>query len=201
MRSRAGAPPRSVAASRAHSGFTFTELMIGMSVFMMVLSGVITSHVFGMKVFQLTQSKVAESQDTRKALDYVITDLRAAQSFQIGQGTSNTFVPVADGLVQTGNAVQIYPGTNTNVFVRYYGGASLRRVTNGTTTSMVLAKSLKTCLFQLEDFQANTLTNAPANALVKISLEFYYRLAFYTATTNLGESYLFETRVARREQD
>ena len=180
------------------SAFTLVELMISMAVFMLVLASLISSHLFGLKVFQLTQSKIAATDEATRAMSLLVTDLQRATDFQIGQGASNYFSPKALGTVQQGNSLQLYFNTNTNQFVRYFGGAQLRRMTNG--RSVTLASSLITNAFSAENFTGSLLTNLPASVVVKVELGFSYRLGFYdsSANTNLRENYQFQTRIARK---
>lgn len=196
-------PARYGAAVDGIAGFSLPELMITLAVFMMVLGGVVTTHLFGLKMFQLTQSKIIESDDARRAIGLLTDEIERAVDFQIGQGGTNYFTPNVAGGVRQGNSIQLYFGTNTNQFVRYYGGTDLKRMTNGGAQGRVLASALKTCLFSAEDYRGALLTNNPPASIVRVDLEFYYKLAFYSraAATNLGESYSYQTRIARTAQD
>src|SRR5439155_21057321 len=76
-----------------------------------------------------------------------------------------------------GSAIQVYPSTNTNVFVRYFWSATdrtLRRATNGAAQSSLVASAVSNAMvFSSEDFSGHVLTNNENNRVIGLALQFY----------------------------
>src|SRR2546421_6171188 len=108
------------------SAFTLVEVMVAMSIMLMALVGVLAVQFFGMKLFELTKSKLGASDDARKAIDLLCTEIRSAKIIKIGNGGlgPTNFTECTDNTPQQGSAIQIYASTNTNTFVRYYWDSS-----------------------------------------------------------------------------
>ena len=117
-------PVKSSGAGRSSrsSAFTLVEVLVAMSIMVLVLIGVLAVQFFGMKLFQLTKSKLGASDDARKAIDLLVTEIRVAKMIRIGNGGlgSPNFTDCGPNTPQQGGAIQIYATTNTNSFVRYY---------------------------------------------------------------------------------
>src|SRR6476469_8212795 len=88
--------------------FTLPELMLAFSVLMIVIAGLLTSHLCGLRMFQLTRSKIIASQGARKAISRMTDEIRGAKWVQVGIFTNNAFKPAPEGTAQRGNAIQIY---------------------------------------------------------------------------------------------
>ncbi|HEX8373092.1 MAG TPA: hypothetical protein VF585_09950 [Chthoniobacterales bacterium] len=65
---------------RSSAGFTMTELMMGLAVSTMMLSGLITSSVALQRSYKATEYYAAASADQVRALDYIARDARCALS-------------------------------------------------------------------------------------------------------------------------
>ena len=72
------------------SAFTLVEVMVAMSIMLMALVGVLAVQFFGMKLFELTKSKLGASDDARKAIDLLCTEIRSAKIIKIGSGGPGT---------------------------------------------------------------------------------------------------------------
>src|SRR5262245_5277686 len=98
-----------VSARRKGTGaFTLAEIQVSMAVIMVVIGGVISSHVFGLKLNEATRAKVSASDAARNAIARLVSDVRSAKIIQVGNGTFAAFTPVADGSSQRGAAIRIY---------------------------------------------------------------------------------------------
>ena len=65
-------------ASRGRTpAFTLTEILIASALFGLVIVGVVYTHVFGLKMATLTNSKLAATEGARKALDRVRDEIRS----------------------------------------------------------------------------------------------------------------------------
>lgn len=189
---------------RWERAFTITEMMVTISILLMVIAGVLTAHVFGLKFFEITKAKLVASDDARRSVSRLISEIRGAKMIMVGTGTVSTFTEVADGVAQQGSAVQIYGTTNTNYYVRYFWNSSdgkLKRTTNGSSVMNLMASSItNSIIFSAEDFQGNILTNNENNRVIGLRLNFR-QLEF--PVINIGPSnyynfYQLRTKITRR---
>jgi hypothetical protein len=159
---------------RAH---TLIELMPAMTVMALVLAGTLSCHLMGLNMCQLTKAKLGATGDARKSLGLLLNEVRGAKTIQVGQGSRTTFTQVANGAIQQGNAIQIYPSTNTNTYIRYYKDSTdnnLKRLTNGAATPAVIVHAVSnTVVFAVEDALGTTLTNNQNNRVISMLLQIY----------------------------
>ncbi len=94
-----------------------------------------------------------------------------------GNGDSDRFTNIVLNGLRQGNALQIYPTTDTNVFIRYYldpASHCLIRTTSGGGQVEVLAPYLTNRIaFIAEDYAGHTLTNDQNNRVIRMVLDFY----------------------------
>jgi hypothetical protein len=198
------ASPRSPA---TRSAFTVAEIMTAMGLFSLVVIGVVYTQLFGMRTFNVTSTRVSASDNARKVLNRVRDDVRSGKLLYVGSGSSTGFTHIALNSPHQGNALQIYPTSNTNVFIRYYldlASQSLKRTASGTGQVQVLAPFLTNQIaFIAEDFAGHTLTNDQNNRVIRMVLDFY-QWEFPVAQVGAGayyDSYHLQTRVTRRTID
>ena len=181
--------------------------MVAVSIFLMVVTGSVVSHFYGLKMFDATQSKLGANTSASRVMDLLTTDIRSAYNLEIGNGTSNTFTRVADNTLQQGNAVQLYYSAATNVFTRYYWNSAakaLNRITNGSSVSSNVVSSISSgSIFSLEDYAGNVRLNNQNGGVVGISLAFnalkYAGSGLATGQTNGG--YQVKAKINRRAQE
>lgn len=159
------------------SAFTLIETMMVIATSTILMGVVLSSHIYGLKMSSRVQIKLNASDDARQTMSSLIQDVRAAHRLRIGTGTLNSFTDAADGSDQKGSALQIYHSSNTNQWVRFYYDSadnSLRRTTNGATSSLVSANSITNdvAVFTLEDSEGDGFTNRVPIAMVRINLSF-----------------------------
>src|SRR4051794_2859282 len=171
--------------SRSHSGkalrlgeaFTMPEMMIVVGLFSLVIIGGIYSHLLGLKMSAFTQTKLKGMHSARAILNSTRDEIRAATTVVVGNGGRTTFSNVPPNRAQVGNALQIYPTSDTNTFVRYYidlNQQELMRKESGSTNAQVIGMFITNeFLFQAEDYAGNVLTNDQNNRVIKMTLEFY----------------------------
>ena len=184
--------------------FTLVEVMISMSLMTVVLGGVVYSHIMGMKLMQITQAKLGANDSARKAFGKLQDEIRAAKTIALGAGSSNSFIAAINGGALQGRAIQIYPGTNQNSWIRYYyltNTSELRRVTSSSSTPQLIASYVANAvLFSKADYLGNTLTTDTGNSTINVRLEFY-QLSYpptKIGTNNVFESYTMQTCITRR---
>ncbi len=195
---------RPLIVARRCQAFTLTEVLVVSTLFILLLTGVLGSHIFGMRMQRIAETKLSATACARQALNHVRDEIRSAKSLCIGNGGVSSFTPIPDNVAHVGNALEIYTTTNTGNFVRYYldtGEQCLKRVTSADPSPTVVANYVtNTVAFQAEDFRGNVLTNNQNNRVVRLMLEFY-QWEYPIATVGEGglyDYYRLQTRITRR---
>ncbi len=184
--------------------FTLTEIMVTMAILMVVLAGVLTSHLFGLRMFEITKAKLGASDQARMAIQRLIDEIRSAKTVRIGNGNLISFTEIPDGSLQQGTAIQICATTNTNYFVRYFfdtNDRSLKRATNGAYSAMAVAQFItNTVIFTSENFGGAILTENQNNRVIGLTLQFY-QIRYPVIQIGPGNYYDFyqlRTKITRR---
>jgi prepilin-type N-terminal cleavage/methylation domain-containing protein len=187
----------------SRSAFTLTEIMVAMAIFSLVIVSVIYSHVFGMRMYNVTTTKLNASDQARSALNHVQDEIRAARLLYVGNGTASSFTQVSADNPRAGNSVQIYPTTDTNTFVRYYVDAqdlALMRKTSDGQLDRISNFVTNQIAFRAEDYKGNALTNDLNNRIIKMTLEFrQWEFSSTRAAGNYYDYYCLQTRITRRK--
>src|SRR6185312_11632460 len=191
--------------SSLSQGFTLTEMMVTMAIFSFVVVGILGIHIFGLKLYKMVDVKMQATEDSRRALGKLITDIHAAGKVKVGTGDASSFTEAAFNTAQQGNALQIYPiKTNSTWYVRYYMDSSdnqLMRLDSAVgTPTFVSGWVTNSQVFTSEDFSGNVLSNSLNNRVIGIDMEFY-KLDNPSIQFGHGSYYDFyrlHTRVTRR---
>ena len=185
-------------------GFTLTEIMTAMAIFSLVIVSLVSSHLIGVKMYTITSAKLEASQSARGALNQMRDEIRSGKILYVGTGSGSSFTLPAANALERGNALQIYPTTSTNTFVRYYLDSSdrmLKRKESGSTNIEVVAMYITNQMpFQVEDYAGNVLTNSQNNRVVRMTLEIN-QWEFATGTNAYCDYYRVQTKIARRALD
>jgi len=190
---------------RTREGFTLTEMMVTTAIFGMVVVGILGLHIFGLKLNRMVDVKLQATEDSRRALGRLVTDIHSAGIVKVGTGSASTFTEAGFNTAQQGNALQIYPvKTNLTRYVRYYVDTSnnqLMRLDSASgTPAFVSGWVTNTQIFSSEDFSGNVLSNNLNNRVIGIDMEFY-RLDNPMIQFGHGsyyDYYRLQTRVTRR---
>jgi len=186
-------------------GFTLVELMITCAITLVIVTALMCSYMYGMRMFEVVKPKLATSDQARHTLSKMVQEVRSAGSIQVGTGSETRFTPVGINTLQQGNSIQIFPNVETtNMFVRYYLDPSddtLRRISYLDRESAVMARDVTNAIpFTAEDFAGNVLTNRQNNKVIGLYLEFLS--APYTTGKkgpgSLYDYYRLRTRITRR---
>ena len=201
--------PANFARSRPRSslGFTLAEMLIASTIFLVIIvAAMISVQLYGLRVYNLATTKVKATTNGREAINAVRDQLRSAQNVYIGYYTNSAFVTNGSGASQIGNAIQIFPTTNTSpsTAIVYYqdpATTSFKMVTNNVETVVVNLITNFNC-FQAEDYRGNILTNSGQNnPVIDITLMFS-QLAFPTGYgaggANVFDYYRLRTRITMR---
>jgi len=171
---------------RSHDGpgrsgelaFTLTELMVSTAILILVVGGIVAANLFGMRMFQVEQTKLSVSDQSRKIVGVIADEIHSCESFQIGAFTNGTFTALPFGTPQLGPALVIYPNTNATNFIMYFvdtANHQFRRATSAPGSTRTLAASVTNAidLFRAQDYLGNILTNMQDNTVLHLKLEFY----------------------------
>ena len=187
--------------ARAHS---LTELLVTIVLAIIVMAAVISSHVFGMRLYELTKAKLGASDEARVAISKMMAEVRSAKILRIGRGNLNSFTEVSPNTAQIGSAIQIYPSTDTNSFIQYFWDESdfkLKRTVDGATLVAVVASAITNRqVFTCEDYAGNILMNNQNNRVLGMTLQFYQLQypAVLIGPGNYYDFYQLRTKMTRR---
>lgn len=189
--------------------FTMVELMVSISIFMLLLIGVVQINLFGLRYDWIVSSKVGASNQSRIALTKLTSEIRSAKRFQVGSaGTFSSFTAIPDGQTNQGSALEIYPTTATNTYVRYYFDTAkkeLRRRASNENSYDVIAQDLtNSMIFRAEDHMGAVLTESSQSYVMHVTLQFYQYRYPITPVGQPGsyyDYYKLEFKVTRRTFD
>lgn len=192
--------------SRAEPGcrraFSLPELLVTMAVSLLISIAVVGSQLFGIRLTEVTQTKIHSSDKMRQLMRLFNSDIQTARLIQVGNGSYSSFTEAPAQTPQQGNALQIYPTDDTNVFVRYFctaGDLTLKRMKSDGSVAQLAGGISNAVAFSLENFSGNVLTERQYNAVIGIDLRFS-RLEnpdLPVGPQHHYKSYNFKTRVAQ----
>jgi hypothetical protein len=186
-----------LSSARSAWAMTLLETMTAMSVFVLMIGGMLQLHVGGLMHDQLVSSKAGASDSTRVAFDRMLQEVRGAKTLQVGTNSGTNFYAILSGSLLRGNALRVCLSTNTNNFILYYfdpnnGRNEIRRLVSGGTTGEVMVSSLNntSIIFQAEDYTGtNVLTGVDNHTVISTRMELYqYRYPL----TRVGSGYLYD---------
>jgi hypothetical protein len=209
---------RNRARRRAVRGFTLAEMVITVGVFLFIFTGVMVAvQIFGLRIYTLAATKLVATAGGRKALNQIRDQIREGKMVSVGNCSSpsySSFALIGTTNSQQGNALIIYPTTNTAWYSIYYLDTSTTtnrliqfNVSNSVTTyTNTLAKYLtNNIVFDARDWQNHIVTNDQSldnRLLIEVTMQFSqweYPIAYVgTNGLNAYDYYQLRTRVFRR---
>ena len=177
-------------------GFTLVELMITMVIFTFLVGGIMFAHLFGLRMFQITETKLNATAGARKVFNKISDEIRTSHGVYVGNIDNNSFTGLLQGEKQQGTALMITPGTNSN-FIVYFVNPSdktFSRTENGTNTVILAESVTNSAVFAAQAFDGSVLTNNENSRVIHLTLEFYQPKYFLRA----ADYYKLETSVTRR---
>jgi hypothetical protein len=189
--------------SRRSSGaFTLPEMMIAITIFMIVIGGILSAHIFGMRMMQLNTNKLTTTEWSRKTFGRMADEVRSSHAVAIGNYNTNSssFDGLLDGEAQQGTALLISPTTDTNSYILYVldvPDQTFIRMTDQANSSVTLANSItNTIAFTAQDFSGNLLTSLATsnNPVIHFVLQFSLPESFLQE----ANQYKLETSMTRR---
>lgn len=156
--------------------FSLPEFIVTAGIFLMVVGGILSAHVFGLRMIQFVELSSQISQSDRLLLQRIGEEMATAKAFDLGSGSASGFSDLAANRLQIANALQIYPALSTTQYVRYYLSTrldTLYRVTSESSTAEVVADSIiNGQIFSAEDGRGNTLSNQTQGAVLSLNILF-----------------------------
>ncbi|HET7626688.1 MAG TPA: prepilin-type N-terminal cleavage/methylation domain-containing protein [Verrucomicrobiae bacterium] len=184
--------------------FTLAEMMVVVAIFSLLIVALVSCQLFGLRLYHVSETKLAATADGRRALNQIREQVRQAKLVYVGNGDAAGFTNIEDGEPQIGNALQIYATTNLSAYTRYYldlEDKNLKSVTASDATPRVIAQFVTNqMVFQAEDFNGTVLTIDVNNRVIRMTLEFYQ---WEYPITTIGQGgmydyYRIQTRITRR---
>jgi hypothetical protein len=177
------------------------EILIAMTVFVFLVAGIIAANLFGLRMFQVNETKLNATEWSRKTFGKITDEIHSCNAVSLGNMTTNgIFEGLLNGEMQQGTAIEIQPTTNAASLIYYFVDSSdetFRRtvVAPGGTNTIIMADSVtNTIVFTAQDLSGNVLTNNQNNRVIHLALEFYQPERFMVGP----DSYKLETSVTRR---
>ena len=188
--------------SRTSRAFSITEMMVATAVFSLLIGGVLSSHLMGLRFFNISVKKLSATAECRKALNAIRDDIRTAKTLYVGTGSNDGFSTFTNAGVRQGSALQIYPSTDTNIFVRYYydpQARALKRVSDSQIRPITVASFITNQTpFRAEDYLGNGLTNDQNNRIISMTLELWQPEYSRPGPGGLADYYRLQTKASRR---
>ena len=200
-------------------GFTLAEMVIAVGVFLFIFTGVMVGvQIFGLRIYTLAATKLVATAGGRQALNQIRDQIRGCKMVYVGNCSSpsySSFALIGTTNAQQGNALIIYPTTNTTWYSIYYLDTSTTtsrltqfNVSNSVTTyTKTLAKYVTNqIVFDARDWQNRIVSNEACldnRLLIEVTMQFSqweYPIAKVGPANgwNAYDYYQLRTRVFRR---
>lgn len=192
-------------ARRLKTAFTLPELMVSMALFALVVAGVLSAHLYGLKMYESVKPKLGVSADSRRSLSRMTQEIQSATRVRVGEGSLTDFTEASTGAIQAGTAIQIEAAGGS--WARYYfdaGSSTLRRTDNGLDAQLIVGHAVSNAaIFTAEDFTGNPVTNNIGNPVIGFRLQFSRLEHPVTriATGELYQFYQFRTKITPRKTE
>jgi hypothetical protein len=167
--------------ARQAQAFTLAEALIASGIMVLLVTSVILCNLWGLSMSVREQIWLGSSDDAGQALGLMYRDIRSSVSNCVGSMGAGAFVPVGSNTNQVGNALMVYPSTNTSSWVLYYynsvSNLLVRTNYSGTNSgdySLVSANCLTNdnSIFTFTDYLGNIVTNPLATPVIQVYLSF-----------------------------
>jgi hypothetical protein len=190
------------ACKRAIRASALVEIQMAMAVLVLVFGATAGAHFFGLRMFFQTRQSIESSDEARKVLSNLREEIKGCTIVEVGNGTHLNFKDIPDDTPQVGNALRIFPGTNTGTYVIYFRDPynAIHRWSTDTKRIQTLAHNVTNeMIFKATDFAGNTLTNSENNRVIEIGLKFLQEHSENAAKNGgLHNFYQVETKATRR---
>ncbi len=177
------------------SGFTLPELLISITVFSLLVIGIVFANLYGLSMFRITETTLNATDDARKTIGKMADEIRTSKDSWVGNVKTGAFIAQLDGEIQQGTSLLI---SNDASYVMYFVNPSdqtFRRTTSTPGSAIVIAESVTNAVvFSERDHLGNVLTNNQNNRVIHLNLQFYQAKRHM----QVADYYQLETSVTRR---
>lgn len=155
-------------------GRTLVEMMVASSLLSLVILGIMSSHIAGLRFTGFVMPKIQNAEYSRQLVSRVIEEIRCATSVSIGTGTVSSFTNAAANTPQVGNAIRVYPSDSTS-FIYYFQDTNTwtvqRMDLNSTQAEVIADQVTNLVVFSMENFGGTVLTNPQNNCVLSLLLQ------------------------------
>lgn len=184
-------------------GFSIVEIQIAVAVLILIIGAAACIQFFGLRMFTATRMTLEATDDARNFIGGVRDEIRSCTIVQVGKGDYQTFAEIPDDTPQVGNALQIFPKTNLNIYTIYFHDTdnTLKRWSTDTKKLTTICENVTNRLvFAAQDFAGKVLTNNENNRVIEITLKFLQEHTKNAAQKGgLHNYYQAQTKVTRRK--
>src|SRR5580693_5911789 len=92
-------------------GFTLTEILVASTIFILLVGGIIAANLFGLRMFQMTQTKLQVTQWSRETIMRLRDEIHVCNNAQVGIVSNGVFMAFLDGETQQGNGLLLNTST------------------------------------------------------------------------------------------
>jgi hypothetical protein len=178
--------------------YTIIEVFIVATIFIMVVMGILSLQIFGLKMNAFTSSELMSTAYGLKALNQIRDQVRGACAADVGNQSGSSFTVTTTN----GNALKINLTANLNNYILFYLDTNTTKlyrvdVNNGVTNSLMIATNVvnqtTSPVFQKEDCQGNFITNSLSTEHRTIRMTLNFSRVAYTLPANVSDSYTLQT--------
>lgn len=184
--------------ARAGRAFTLPELMLALAIFLTVVACVASLPILGLKMNALSASKLKSTSSSLKVLNQVRNQVLGANLVLVGNGGSTSFAATGT----TGNALQVYPRTNLNSYLRFFYSTKTDALYEWNSTNnqlWLLAPNITNdSVFETVDYRGNLSSTSQEHYSIRMTLQFAQ--LNYTIPTNSYDYYTLQTEMTPRGQ-
>jgi hypothetical protein len=151
-------------------------LLVSVAIFLIVIAGILSAHLFGIRMMQVVEANHGMDQTTQAALRRLDAELRSAAAVRVGTGDEWRFQELDSDTLQAGNALEIRPKDSPEQVIRYFHDRrekTLIRTEPGNPKPQTIARHVVNPeVFTVEDHTGTILSNAPTRHIVGVRLSF-----------------------------
>ena len=184
-------------------GFSIIEIQFAVAILILIIGAAASIQFFGLRMFTATRMTLESTDDARNFIGGVRDEIRSCTTVQVGKGDYQTFAEIPDDTAQVGNALQIFPRTNANIYTIYFHDTdnTLKRWSTDTRRLTTICDHVTNrFVFAAQDFKGTVLTNNENNRVIEITLKFLQEHTQGAAKKGgLHNYYQAQTKVTRRK--
>lgn len=183
---------------RGELGHTLVEMMVVLALLALVVLAILSCHLAGMRFTGFVLPKIQNAEYSRQLVSRMIEEIRCANTVAIGTGTVSGFTAAAANQPQAGNAIRVYPLTNSTSCIYYFQNTNnwtVQRMDLNSTQALVIADQVTNLLvFSMENFKGTTLTNPQNNCVLSMLLQ----MRRPTSVQGVSDTLQVRTKITRR---